>query len=989
MSEHPPSISNLHSFLPTIEHSQPPLTLQPTSVARMHTKTSKHILAPLAETVTQLILIISESEINKTPMPDFSALAKVVHEQIQNLVEVGHKISGQSDVDDIVTREMPNACTQVMDASGLLLVSTSELKTDARSSSAKTKLLDATKGILKGTTGILNAFDDFEVRKIIRNIQHLSNETEIIKAYPQTITNAQKLVHTIAKVAQMIVHVAQAVTARATEVVSLVSSTRLNLAVTGLSKESPLLINSVKIMLQHPSDQNCQLMKNLSCDRIISVCQDMIDALQLQEDTLAPRTIAVQTKNESHQEHAPLNEALQKLNENKTTLISDVFSHVPQDNLKADLEEYKKHATTVHDTAKQEIQHVLDMLSNKHMLNEAHIDHLSELLQRQIQSGEHPLQQKLAEFKHHIQSIDNNSACLFSDTSSRQQKEMVFQELHQAAVCSFDIEKTMDQHLLAGLMECCQQLSDSNQPMTYFGKTIHACNEGAVEETVKRQKTFVAKHQQMEQLLDPIIHKLESRNKPLATILGGIKDRLHQIVPSLTVAFDIRSRLPQDEGVHELLTSLTTIWEDQMKDLQKMVFAEHGVFDATDILAASDIEFKNQVHMLQEALETKNADDALEAVNGIKYITEFAMDFGKRELEYSTHVEYKSVLQGHTEQMDSSVPEVLIKIMNRLKAQQFDGASFENLIGPIANTMHGLHDIINKEHGQVSQVTPVAPELPPELTDASPTMTTPGSGPETPMLDLDTNRTDEKLLVPDKESNTFIQQLSDLQISESSESIVILSEERIMLKGEVLHLKDIEIICEEAPKLLGSEEALASPIKAAAFEIRKEASRWTATNNPIVETAKMIARLMAGLSDHHYELKMTGGAGSKRGFIQCAQDILVQTNAFMAPTKNLADKCTDKRLRKQLMSTLEQMSTIAQQLKIVAAVKASAPFDCDRDHLLVECARNLMVTIKRCLKECESASLRQLKQELTGIKTPEAVRFKRAVYRGTSVPRIV
>lgn len=77
---------------------------------RMHTVTSKLILTPLAEAVFQLILIISDSDINETAIPDLSQLAKVVDGQIVNLVAIGTKIQNQPSADDKLKREMPEAC---------------------------------------------------------------------------------------------------------------------------------------------------------------------------------------------------------------------------------------------------------------------------------------------------------------------------------------------------------------------------------------------------------------------------------------------------------------------------------------------------------------------------------------------------------------------------------------------------------------------------------------------------------------------------------------------------------------------------------------------------------------------------------------------------------------------------------------------------------------------------------------------------------------
>jgi vinculin len=76
----------------------------------MFTVTTKQILSPLADAVSQLIVNVSECEINNTAMPDLTPLAKNVSENIDNLVAIALRIQNQSNADEIVKEEMPKAC---------------------------------------------------------------------------------------------------------------------------------------------------------------------------------------------------------------------------------------------------------------------------------------------------------------------------------------------------------------------------------------------------------------------------------------------------------------------------------------------------------------------------------------------------------------------------------------------------------------------------------------------------------------------------------------------------------------------------------------------------------------------------------------------------------------------------------------------------------------------------------------------------------------
>ena len=67
-------------------------------------------------------------------------------------------------------------------ASKMLLEAAKDLVIESRSSLAKNRLLEATKGILSGTTNVLRAFDGFEIRRIVKVVQLCMSAIEAIKA---------------------------------------------------------------------------------------------------------------------------------------------------------------------------------------------------------------------------------------------------------------------------------------------------------------------------------------------------------------------------------------------------------------------------------------------------------------------------------------------------------------------------------------------------------------------------------------------------------------------------------------------------------------------------------------------------------------------------------------------------------------------------------------------------------------------------------------
>ncbi|KAJ3355790.1 hypothetical protein GGF32_001806 [Allomyces javanicus] len=190
--------------------------------------------------------------------------------------------------------------------------------------------------------------------------------------------------------------------------------------------------------------------------------------------------------------------------------------------------------------------------------------------------------------------------------------------------------------------------------------------------------------------------------------------------------------------------------------------------------------------------------------------------------------------------------------------------------------------------------------------------------------------------------------------------------------------EDVVVVEEDAPELLSPEEAQANPLKAAAQELVVETSKWSRAANPVVHTAADISSRLRELAEQ-YQLDSPAAKltllGSTREVVQLCQ--MLDTHV-----RQIVDQCTDKRLRTALARSADLIPTLAQQLKILASVKASSPAnDLDAERGLVVCAQNLMTAVRDVLRHAEAAALRvHVKTAATvGI---AAIRFKRNLFLG-------
>ncbi|XP_076808148.1 vinculin-like [Clavelina lepadiformis] len=167
---------------------------------------------------------------------------------------------------------------------------------------------------------------------------------------------------------------------------------------------------------------------------------------------------------------------------------------------------------------------------------------------------------------------------------------------------------------------------------------------------------------------------------------------------------------------------------------------------------------------------------------------------------------------------------------------------------------------------------------------------------------------------------------------------------------------------EEFPE---EDEEMNEPMLEAARELHEEAKKWESKGNDIIAAAKKMALLMAKMS----RLVKNEG-GKKSDLIACAKEIAKASKDVTKLAGEVADKCTDKRIRNDMKKTLDRIPTISTQLRILSTVKAASLGDStdmtkeeeeaaeQATEMLVHNAQNLMMSVKDTVKYAEAASIR-------------------------------
>ncbi|KAJ3389342.1 hypothetical protein HDU92_001098 [Lobulomyces angularis] len=989
----------------------------------MHTSTSKQILSPLAEAVFQLILIVSEAEISKTPIPDLSQLAKIVDQQIENLVNVGNKIQNQQNADEKIKTDMPSACQEgkatrfllnlnfylVTSSSTLLLSGTLELSKNPFSRPGQLQLLESVKGILHGTTNVLFAFDNFEIRKIINCARLCQSKTTLIKTDEGKLP--QQLVQILMQTSQIVVQLAQLTNKRINELLSPIMQYRLKIAVAGLQKESPLLISSSKAYLQTPGNQNAKISRDQSCNRLFDICTEIIIVVLLnpEEDSASneDRNFELMQRNLDDSSNALLDafkkgevkiasESLQMIENSSKSLnecANDYWQNAkyPEykknlrnylDNAKIHEDEFKglstqllqdptnKEKTSELEKALSDFERCWALIAATHQKDKASLKKLQGDLEKNGKNLVDELKnQNVAGVKESLNDYKSVAQC-FKDSKRKikiletiveiagaddeiaklvglnPKDETVVKEISNRIENSnkkkLNLNDELIKGLIGGLSTATDDVCNHKKPETALG-SYFACATNDSKEAEKAEKKFVNSSNNLSNIIEKVIDAARETSPDLSLTLFVAQQKLQNLKPSVVTALNAVSVNPKDEGVKEFAKGLLGSWEDNIKDIVISTISQAGIFKTTDLINGTKSELDEQIEILRKAIEEK---DAAGIKTGTKSANASAVQFlsiAKKELENSSDEVFKSIVSVKVREVEdflSNFKELNDKMFLSFEnTGMFDAKENENLFAAIKSLTSKIESLgfeIKKYHGE------------------------------------------EPVAIENTGSTSKIDKVSESKIGE--------------MAPVKEHSENAEVVIEEAPQLLSKEEAIANPIKAVAQELKVEVSQWSTKGNSIVSSAEEVSNFLIELSKFHQELKFNPTGESKKGFINAAKEIVNHTGNVVNPARILANSCTDLRLKKNLLGTLDKITTLSQQLKIVAAVKASSPQDTDRDLQLIGCAQNLMMALKASLRECDTITTSKkyvINSEQGGLKSTPAnavsdLTFRRKVYKGVT-----
>ncbi|XP_060566171.1 vinculin-like isoform X9 [Ruditapes philippinarum] len=970
-----------------------------------HTKTIESILEPVAQQVSKLVILHEEAE-DGNAMPDLARPIQVVKLAVDNLVKVGYDTINSSD-DQILKQDMPPALRRVEESSILLLQASEMLRSDPYSAPARKKLIEGSRGILQGTSALLLAFDESEVRKIIRvckNVLEYLAITEVVDRMEDLVTYVKNL-------SPVLTRMTKEVDAREKELTHQVHREMLIRSLEQVKNLTPVLISGIKIFITAKQTNqgipDSQTNRDYVVRKMSDEIHEIIRVLQLttyDEEEWDADDLAVMKKAQSAIEQK------MKLAHDWLADPSALVGSSGDKSLRQILEDAKRIADCC--TNPEDRDRILKSVSNLESMSQA----LNELRQQgkgnspQAMSLAREMQQQLKELQNltgagimntersgirkpaptvegkvdQAQRWLNNPAMDDRGLGEQATRMVVADGRRIAAGCSgplrSDLLRLCDEtEILTNQLADLIAKGQGNSPQAkaiarHLSEKLHNLK-------TKIQEALV--NQVAEDFIDittPLKQLTEASMVPLGTAgrEANFEDKKHNFEGHARKLADTANMVATAGGCRNKKT-VEEIFKasKQANDLTPQVMtAAKIVFNNPDNQAAvehfellkkqwSD-NMERMRNLVDEAVDstalikaeeegilrdTDRVEDGIRTVDSPKIVTN-ASNIARRA---------NRVLQVAQQEAENSEDPKFVDNVNRASEQ------LRSTITPMvqcakvvsmqpqdpgaANNWRSTNQGLIKAVGEVRKAVDVTPE---------------GFRAEE-MFPPPPDLSQLHISVPDQfaDGGPGSPQMAQALAHEDGPPRPPLPSDTMPPRPPPPETDDEDDMNFPIPQ----EN---QPIMMAAHALHMEAKQWSSKDNEIIAAAKRMAFLMVKLSQ-----LVRGEGGTKKDLISTAKGIAEASEEVTRLAKKLAAECTDKKMRTNLLQVCERIPTIGTQLKILSTVKATmlgaqepipAPDgseiacgseeDQEATEMLVGNAQNLMQAVKETVRAAEAASIK-------------------------------
>jgi len=525
------------------------------------------------------------------------------------------------------------------------------------------------------------------------------------------------------------------------------------------------------------------------------------------------------------------------------------------------------------------------------------------------------LQDLLESVKTSTNSVDAmGSKCALQKFDDDLANTNLVNQIKYNTACAKYVNGELNRQLMNSMAKTCNDISNKDDETTSFGNAYKKATSGKdqlqKEDLDKLSKSIDKLNDDYQTMNDKVSSEHDSS---VNDSIEKKKENVDRMKDVLLDALQATSENPNDPNLKKHLDSVAGVWSDQVNALKDSLIVEPGLFTTQELLNNTMGSFTRSIDKLANESDKLSTEEAEELRKEALASAQQFLEVAKYEMNNTEDEAYRMDLLKNIEEVEKVLP---LLSQPYTAAEKNDLISAARRIGGLLGALNGLMKL----------------KLP-----QSPSVTEPPKPPVIEEKPITIQQSNVPLPEPVKTATAKVEAPAQATIIEAEPE----PEEE-----------------EPQPEVepLSQEESNQFPIKAAGRELKLEAAQWSGDKNEIIKKVNIVAQKMEELSAIHSKLSTNPIA--KKEMIQKALEITQVTNSILKDCKELAELCTDKRLKMQLLNTVDRLNTLSQQLRVVTAVKASNPNDLDTDNQLFSCASNLTETMKRLLRDSEAASVR-------------------------------
>jgi hypothetical protein len=506
----------------------------------------------------------------------------------------------------------------------------------------------------------------------------------------------------------------------------------------------------------------------------------------------------------------------------------------------------------------------------------------------------------------------------------------------------------------ADFREAVTQLGDRKAETTAVGKLYRAAKAGNKEQF---QAASDGLKMETSKLTGSLTHAAQfSPDTEAFETIRQTQNDLGGLVNQVITAGQVAANNPGNEINEEHLDGVLQVWEDKVKKVENVVGTNEEFFKSADLVSADQMALQSRLTTLDTSQRAKDAAAVDKAMTGVVNAIQRMIVTADREIQNTDDSAYQNKLKLQLSNLKKALTNAQASHQKLRNAPDDPKAmdQVRQLQGTFLAAAKDLEALIREYKAARAVSTNVAiPQ---------------------PQLKLKQTASGAALVrgvaaaVP-APSGKSAQPASGEFVKPKLNPII-----------EVVDGEEMEIVDGQEPdEPLSPEETQSNPIKAAARDLKVNASKYSTYANPMVELMQSMAGKMEGISNLYKENSST----SKQELSKNTKSMQSDISELVKQGRKILDSCSDKALKAQLTQAMERMETLSTQLRIVTAVKIAEARDVDSERQLVLCSQNLMNAVKTMLKASEAASLRSMSSAATV--ATAAIKFRKVLY--TKGPR--